>query len=886
MAMRFNRRFAEQMDKGGDIRRRLIDRPGGPVSIAAPRDWTSARIDAWLDWAAGLGAPDDKGPITAGAERLAARAEQAGLLSANAAEIFRDELTATMALGYAAPAGLPPPVKVPEVVSAGEVEFAAALDTHLTSHRGGQAAQAAVMGVQARLQGVMDAINRCEGSPVSCADPRKNSALSRAARAARDAGCPDGLIAGAIRLAGAGPDSWRAHIAEPPRPAPFLFAAQRTLAEAGHPDTARAAQAGWETGGVIALFDALDAEAASRLAGAPHGAVNAYPFFGEGREDIEAFSACIRLWTVALDLDALGAWRTLALTLGGLGDVLASRNLAFDSAAGRALATAILGLAGAVATQTSAELAGELAPYAEFEAEKPRQLERLANLSASADKLPGQIAKAAVLAFKTAISSVESSGLRNAQTIALFDDAELSLKLGGTALGAAPWTGPLSLTELEDGEVVPVLSSAALAGLNGADADPDAVRLRLIGARSLEGASAINAETLKARGLTDHEIAEVEAALSIAPDLRAAFAPAVIGEGFLRDILGIEAEQLAGDDFDTLAALGFDEADVEAAQAHAFGTGELTGLEGLDDPTPLAPAADIGLTARLAMRVALETFSDTPCLQPLALPWDADPAAAIRLQSAAASAGLRAAIIQRDPAPASFTLDLPEIESEAPRKATLTPEPARPEERIVEKIVERERTREKLPDRRKGYIQKASVGGHKVYLHTGEYDDGQLGEIFLDMHKEGAAFRSLMNNFAISVSIGLQYGVPLDEFVDAFVFTRFEPAGRVEGNDSIKSATSILDYIFRELAVSYLDRDDLANADPDEYSADGLGSGQTEGASPQSASKFISKGFSRGAAPDNLVFLPFGSKSDEVAEPVDGDFDDDGQVRHGSTNED
>jgi ribonucleoside-diphosphate reductase alpha chain len=177
----------------------------------------------------------------------------------------------------------------------------------------------------------------------------------------------------------------------------------------------------------------------------------------------------------------------------------------------------------------------------------------------------------------------------------------------------------------------------------------------------------------------------------------------------------------------------------------------------------------------------------------------------------------------------------------------------------VERVVERDRTRRKLPDRRKGYIQKAAVGGHKVYLHTGEYDDGELGEIFIDMHKEGAAFRSLMNNFAIAISIGLQYGVPLDEFVDAFVFTRFDPAGPVTGNDTVKSATSILDYIFRELGVSYLGRNDLSNVDSGELNADGLGRGKAEGVEaeePQPASRFISRGFSRGAAPDNLVFLP------------------------------
>ena len=139
------------------------------------------------------------------------------------------------------------------------------------------------------------------------------------------------------------------------------------------------------------------------------------------------------------------------------------------------------------------------------------------------------------------------------------------------------------------------------------------------------------------------------------------------------------------------------------------------------------------------------------------------------------------------------------------------------------------RERERMPDRRKGYTQKAVVGGHKVYLRTGEYDDGRLGEIFIDMHKEGAALRSLLNNFAIAVSLGLQYGVPLDEYVDAFTFTRFEPSGPVQGNDSIKYATSILDYVFRELAVSYLERFDLAHVDPTGEGFDALGKGVEEG---------------------------------------------------------
>ena len=146
-------------------------------------------------------------------------------------------------------------------------------------------------------------------------------------------------------------------------------------------------------------------------------------------------------------------------------------------------------------------------------------------------------------------------------------------------------------------------------------------------------------------------------------------------------------------------------------------------------------------------------------------------------------------------------------------------------ERVVERLIAERR---RLPNRRKGYTQKAKVGGHKVYLRTGEYEDGRLGEIFIDMHKEGAAFRSLMNSFAIAISIGLQYGVPLEEFVDAFAFTRFEPAGPVQGNDTIKMATSVLDYIFRELAISYLDRNDLAHVDPNELHHDSLGDGAKE----------------------------------------------------------
>jgi ribonucleoside-diphosphate reductase alpha chain len=195
-------------------------------------------------------------------------------------------------------------------------------------------------------------------------------------------------------------------------------------------------------------------------------------------------------------------------------------------------------------------------------------------------------------------------------------------------------------------------------------------------------------------------------------------------------------------------------------------------------------------------------------------------------------------------------------------------------EKIVEKIIYKEIAkthREKLPERRKGYTQKAIVGGHKVYLRTGEYGDGRLGEIFIDMHKEGAGFRAMMNNFAIAISVGLQYGVPLEEYVEAFTFTRFEPAGMVQGNDSVKNATSILDYIFRELAISYLDRTDLAHVKPTGASFDDLGRGVEEGkrniseVSDAAASRGLevlkqisSTGYLRKRLPQELVVLQGG----------------------------
>jgi len=555
------------------------------------------------------------------------------------------------------------------------------------------------------------------------------------------------------------------------------------------------ARAAWTTGRLIAAPDEAAAAAIAEAAALPAAGVELMAFWREDAFDEASFAEAVRLATVAVAAEAEGPVR---LALGGLGEWLAAHGFDYDS-------------------------------------EEARQAAR--NL---------------YQAVRDAIDDLDVDA-----RLTLLSDSELALRLG-VRLDAAPWAGPVGVAETADGETVRVLSEAAVLAIAATGADLALARDAVLGHRSLADAPGVNAQALAARGFTSLEIAAAEAELPFVGGLARAFAPSVVGEGFLRDVLGASPTQLADPNLDVLALAGFTADAVAEAEAHVLGSASLSNAPFLteDQRRVLRGPADIPASAEAAMLAALAPVLDVPPVLEVTLPWDsaiADVAALIEACDVAVH-------VRRAPGPALLDLAIPPV-AERPARAAAPPEP---EERIIERIVERERTRQKLPDRRKGYIQKASVGGHKVYLHTGEYDDGQLGEIFIDMHKEGAAFRSLMNNFAIAISIGLQYGVPLDEFVDAFVFTRFEPAGEVTGNDTVKSATSILDYIFRELGISYLGRDELASADPAGLNADGLGRGKADAADatgaedpqPQPASRFISRGFARGAAPDNLVFLP------------------------------
>ena len=746
---------------------REIERGGRLVEVVAPEDWSDARAEAWLDWAAAEGLPlDGEDLIVEAANAFAARQAPDETLAA--------ELAAALRLGLATPAR-------PQAVAAGDAlilsDPAAArlLAAETARRRALRLAAGAVDAVAAALAAVSEAVSRCEGPRGDCADPAINPALARAAMTARRAGASDADILRAV----VGESFEAAPL--PARPtAPWTAVADRGLIASGAPEAVLAAEGALD-GDLILAFDPETAELAAEAARGAGVLISLSALRGLTGDGFEVALA-----------DLAGLWVT-ALSEGGSVPVS-------------------IGLA---------------------------DLADLVLVEGAADPL----ARAAELA--AVVAEAGASGL-------FIDDREAMLRLGASPLTA------LDRFETADGEAAPRLRPALARVVEAQGGEVEDAERHLLGRRTLAGAPGVDHTTLRAHGFTDVELEGVELALAQVERLQDAFRAPVLDAGFLRDVLGV---QDAAED-DLLVRLGFTEDDIAAAGAWAFGHGDLEDWTGAPEALSAVLADPAGFETGL--RTALDPFSGAPDLSPVALDWNATPAQAARVLADAARNGRRAVRLRRAAPPAGPLLDLPDSAGQD-RERRREPE-IRNVERVIEKVIERDRTRRKLPDRRKGYIQKAAVGGHKVYIHTGEYEDGELGEIFIDMHKEGAAFRSLMNNFAIAISIGLQYGVPLDEFVDAFVFTRFEPAGRVTGNDSIKSATSILDYIFRELGVSYLDRQALANADAGP--GDGLGGAEGEVAETVPAARFISKGFARGAAPDNLVVLPFGQKKEVAAAPT------------------
>jgi ribonucleoside-diphosphate reductase alpha chain len=625
--------------------------------------------------------------------------------------------------------------------------------------------------------------------------------------------------------------------------------------------------------------------------------------------DIESFEHAVRLWTIVLEISVLMAqfpsreiasrsyeYRTLGLGFANIGGLLMTAGISYDSHEGRAICGAISAIMTGVAYATSAEMAKELGPFPGYGPNREHMLRVIRNHRRAAygaavgyemlntNPVPlddanlkdKSLAAAARSAWDRALSIGSEHGYRNAQATVVAPTGTIGLIMDCDTTGIEPDFALVKFKKLAGGGYFKIINQAVPEALRTLGYTAEQIELIInyaVGHGTLSDSPALNQAQLRAKGFGDEQIEKIEAGLASAFDIKFVFNKWTLGETFCKSVLKISDEQLADFGFDMLAHIGFSKMEIDKANVHVCGAMTLEGAPGLKsehlqvfdcaNPCGRIGKRYLSVDSHIRMMAASQPFISGAISKTINMPNDASVEDCTAAYLLSWKLGTKANALYRDGSKLSQPLSAQLISDEDDAVDAVDTLLAKPTaarvETIVEKVVERIilREREKLPGRRKGYTQKAIVGGHKLYLRTGEYDDGRVGEIFIDMHKEGAALRAMMNNFAIAVSVGLQYGVPLEEFVDAFTFTKFEPAGMVQGNDSIKNATSILDYVFRELAVSYLGRNDLAHVEPSEFGFDALGKGvDTNSSSSMPANRVLSSGFVRNANLSNVVVMP------------------------------
>jgi ribonucleoside-diphosphate reductase alpha chain len=598
-----------------------------------------------------------------------------------------------------------------------------------------------------------------------------------------------------------------------------------------------------------------------------------------GKFDVDSYVHANRVWTLILEISVYMAqfpsrpvaqksydFRTLGLGYANLGALLMVQGIPYDSHEGRAQAGALTAILHSVAYATSAEIAGELGTFARYEANKAEMLRVVRNHRRAAYNEPSHayegltvtpvgiaplycpqyMLQAARREADRMVEFGEKHGFRNAQVTVLAPTGTIGLVMDCDTTGIEPDFALVKFKKLAGGGYFKIINQSvppALARLGYSPKEVDDVVRYCRGAGTLVGCPHINPASLRAKGFTDEALVKLEAAMSGAFEIQFAFNRWTLGDDFLRDKLGLRPEVYESPTFDLLAHLGFSKAQVAEASEFVCGTMTVEGAPHLRaEHLAVFDCANkcgkigkrfLSVESHIRMMAAAQPFISGAISKTINMPHDATVEDVKKAYELSWSLMVKANALYRDGSklsqPLNSVADAPELETlaavqedepaPAPAAAPPKPEAVRIAEKIVHRYIARRR---RLPDRRAGYTQKARIGNHKVYLRTGEYEDGTLGEIFVDMHKEGAAFRSMTNCFAIAVSLGLQHGVPLEEFVDAFVFTRFEPNGIVGGNPHIKMSTSIIDYIFRELAVTYLGRYDLAHVEPDALRGDAL----------------------------------------------------------------
>jgi len=607
--------------------------------------------------------------------------------------------------------------------------------------------------------------------------------------------------------------------------------------------------------------------------------MNLLTFLKDGKFQSDDYMHATRLWTVTLEISVLMAqfpskeiaqrsydFRTLGLGYANIGGLLMNMGYGYDSDEGRALCGALTAIMTGVSYATSAEMASELGTFPGYAKNADHMLRVIRNhrraAQAATDGYEALAVKPVPLdhancpdkslidlslaAWDNALALGEKHGYRNAQVSVIAPTGTIGLVMDCDTTGIEPDFALVKFKKLAGGGYFKIINRSvpsALAKLGYGSAEIEEIVSYAVGHGTIGNAPVINHTSLIGNGFGKAELDKIEGALGTAFDIRFVFNQWTLGEEFCTKVLGIPQEKLNDPSFDMLRHLGYTRAEIDAANDHVCGTMTLEGAPHLKEehmhifdcanPCGKKGKRYLSVNSHITMMAAAQSFISGAISKTINMPNDATIEDCQKAYELSWSLGTKANALYRDGSKLSQPLAAALIEDDEDAAEILetgTPheKAAVIAEKIVEKVVIKEiikTEREKMPERRKGYTQKAIVGGHKVYLRTGEYTDGSLGEIFIDMHKEGAGFRAMMNNFAIAVSVGLQYGVPLEEFVDAFTFTKFEPSGMVQGNDSIKNATSILDYIFRELAVSYLDRTDLAHVKPEGASFDDLHKG-------------------------------------------------------------
>ena len=648
--------------------------------------------------------------------------------------------------------------------------------------------------------------------------------------------------------------------------------------------------------------------------------MNLLTFLKDGKFQSDDYMHATRLWTVTLEISVLMAqfpskeiaqrsydFRTLGLGYANIGGLLMNMGYGYDSDEGRALCGALTAIMTGVSYATSAEMASELGTFPGYAKNAEHMLRVIRNhrraAQAATDGYEALAVKPvpldhancpdkslidlSIAAWDNALALGEKHGYRNAQVSVIAPTGTIGLVMDCDTTGIEPDFALVKFKKLAGGGYFKIINRSvpsALAKLGYGSAQIEEIVSYAVGHGTIGNAPVINHTSLIGNGFGKAELDKIEGALGTAFDIRFVFNQWTLGEEFCTKVLGIPQEKLNDPSFDMLRHLGYTRAEIDAANDHVCGTMTLEGAPHLKEehmhifdcanPCGKKGKRYLSVNSHITMMAAAQSFISGAISKTINMPNDATIEDCQKAYELSWSLGTKANALYRDGSKLSQPLAAALIEDDEDAAEILetgTPQEkaAVIAEKIVEKVVIKEMIkteREKMPERRKGYTQKAIVGGHKVYLRTGEYSDGSLGEIFIDMHKEGAGFRAMMNNFAIAVSVGLQYGVPLEEFVDAFTFTKFEPSGMVQGNDSIKNATSILDYIFRELAVSYLDRTDLAHVKPEGASFDDLHKGD-EGTnvadvSEDSATKSLemlksisSTGYLRKRLPQELMTL-------------------------------